>query len=283
MVTAKDLLRTDYVSVDVNDSISKLLGRLKLKKQHSAVVFDGKKYLGIIARRFLLISRINPKQMKVRNIIKHRSKARTPFFVPKLAPDTDLRKMAKLFATADTHMLPVIQKGKLIGIVSSHDLLKEVAKDYSGLACDELASMKAETATANDEIGKVMKIFNRKNIDHLPVVDKEGKLEGMITLSDLLMNPEFWGPTSGQHLSRAASHQKGKRSGYDGGEKTGMISLPVKNCMSRKTLCCTPPSTSIPEAVKMMDKNDVCNIILVKYNKPVGILTIKDLLKDYAK
>lgn len=282
MTTAQDLMRTDYVSIDINDTISQMLGKLNKAKQHSAVVFDGKKYLGVIARRYLLTSRIDPKKMKVANILKKRSKSKTPFYVPILKPETDIKEICRLMAAADTHMLPILQKDKLLGIVSSHDVVQEIAKAYKGLKCDELSNAELITAKENDPIGKVIGVFSYKDIDHLPIVDDQNKLTGMVAVSDLLENPQFWG-TSSQKIPRAASHQEGKKTGYQHGQFTSMINLPIKNCMSRKSICCTSPDTKIPEAIKIMEENNVCNIILVKYDKPVGILTIKDILVDYAK
>jgi CBS domain-containing protein len=281
MTTAQDLIRTDYVSVDINDTISQMLGKLKRAKQHSALVFDGKKYMGVIGRRYLLTSRINPAEMKVKNIIKKRSKAKIPFYVPELRPDTDIKEICRLMSTADTHVLPVLEKDRVLGIVSSHDVAKEIAQEYRSLASQELASIPI-TAKSNDEIYKAINIFSRQGIDHLPIVDEQNRLIGMVAMSDLLENPNFWG-MSAQKIPQAASHQKGKRTGYAHGEKTKMTSLPIENCMSRKSMCCTSPDTRIPEAVRIMDENKVCNIVLIKNNQPVGILTIKDLLVDYAK
>jgi len=282
MVTAQDLLRTDYASVDVKDTISKLLGKLARTRQHSAVVFDGKKYKGIVSRRFLLTSRINPKQMKVGNIIKHRSKSKISFYVPKLEPQTSLWRICKAFVASDTHMLPVMRGEKLLGVVNAHDVVKEIAPVYRGIACDELATPQPVVVREYDEIGKAIQLFNRRGIDHLPIVDKSDRLMGMITLSDLLQNPQFWGPTKRMHIP-ASNPRRGGRSGSGTGEKTQMIGLPVRNCMSRKGMCCTQPSTPIPEAIAKMDKNTVCNIILVRYDKPVGILTMSDIMRDYAK
>ncbi len=282
MTTAQDLMKKEFVSVDVNDTISQMIGKLNKTKEHSAVVFDGKKYLGIIARRYLLTSRIDPKKMKVANIVKKRSKTKTPFYVPTLELTTDIKEICRLMTAADTHMLPILQKDKLLGIVSSHDVVQEIAKAYKGLKCEELANIKLITAKENDQIGKVIGIFSYKDIDHLPIVDEQNKLTGMVAVSDLLENPQFWG-TFSQRIPRAASHQKGKKTGYQHGQFTSMINLPIKNCMSRKSICCTSPDTKIPEAIKIMEENNVCNIILVKYDKPVGILTIKDILVDYAK
>jgi len=219
--------------------------------------------------------------MKVGNIIKKRSKAKAQFFVPTLEPNTSLKEICQKMAAADTHLLPVLHKGNVIGIVSSHDVALEIAKEYAKITCAEFAS-KPITARPSDGIFKTIDILSKKDIDHLPIVDEQNRLIGMVAMSDLLENPNFWN-MSAQKISQAASHQQGKRTGYGHGEKTKMSSLPIENCMSRKPMCCTSPDTKIPEAVKLMDENNVCNIILVKNNQPVGIMTIKDLLMDYAK
>jgi predicted transcriptional regulator len=282
MVTAQDIMRTDYVSVDVKETIAQMIGKLRKTKQHSTLVFDKNKYLGMIARRYLLTSRIDPSVMKVGNVLKKRSKSKIAFFVPPLKPESDLKEICKKLATADTHMLPVIEKDKVIGIVSSHDVANEIMDGYKKLSCSELASMGAITLTYKDEIGKAINLFSKYGIDHLPVVDMQGRMMGMVMLSDLIENGEFW-DLEKQKISRAASHQKGGNSGYGRGEKTSMIALPIEDCMSTKSPCCTAPETKIPAAVELMDANDVCNVILTKDNKPVGILTIKDILIDYIK
>ena len=282
MVTAKELMRKDYVSIDVKDTISHMLGRMKKAKVHSAVVFDGKKYKGIAAKRFLLTSRIQPDKMKVGNITKKRSKSKITFFVPTLKLGTDIKEICRLMAAADTHMLPVIDKNKVVGVVSAHELVKEISTAYRGLACDELASMKVETASPDDQLMKIIQKMNRGGFDHVPLVDSQGKLTGMIAMADLIEKRQVWN-LKAQHISRAASHQKGSRSGYDHGEKENLLNLPARNCMTYKTTCCTAPNTKIPDAIKIMSRNNVCNIVLVKYDKPVGILTIKDILEDYAK
>ena len=282
MVTAKELMRKDYVSIDVKDTISHMLGRMKKAKVHSAVVFDGKKYKGIAAKRFLLTSRIQPDKMKVGNITKKRSKSKTTFFVPTLKLSTDVKEICRLMAAADTHMLPVIDKKKVVGVVSAHELVKEISAAYKGLACDELASMNVETASPDDQLMKIIQKMSRGGFDHVPLVDSQGKLTGMIAMADLLEKRQVWN-LKAQHIPRAASHQKGSRSGYDHGEKENLLNLPARNCMTYKTTCCTSPNTKIPDAIKIMTKNNVGNIVLVKYDKPVGILTIKDILEDYAK
>ena len=281
MVTAQDLLRKDYVSVDINDTISELIGALNKAKEHDALVFDGKKYLGVVAKRFLLTTRINPSEMKVANIIKKRSKSKTPFFVPILERDTDIKEICRLMATSDSHVLPVLEKDKVIGIVNAIDVVQEITQSYAKITCGEFSNF-VITVRPKDGLDTAIDIFSRKDIDHLPVVDEQNRLMGMIAMSDLLENPQFWS-VSAQKISQAASHQKGKKTGYQHGEKTSMLHLPVSNSLSRRQICSTSPETKIPDAVKRMVENDVCSIVLIKYDKPVGILTMRAILSDYAK
>lgn len=282
MPTAQDIMQTDYVSVDLKDTISSMLGKMRTKNTYYALVFEGTKYKGLIAKRFLLTSRIRPDIMKISNILKKRSKSKVPFFVPTIRPETELKEMCRLLATADTHILPVIKNNKVLGIVDSHDVVNHIADSYKSLECEELSSKEMVVATQNDQLMKAIQKMNRNDIDHLPIVDEKGKLAGMVTMADLLRDAQFW-DLHAQKISRAASHQKGKHKGYGTGEKESMLNLPLKNWMTTKTMCCTKPSTKIPEAVKMMKDSDVCNIILVQDSKPVGIMTIKNLLVDYAK
>ncbi len=281
MTTAQDLMRKDYISVDIKDTVSQLIGALKKTHEHYALVFDGKKYLGVVSKRFLLTSRIDPSKMKVGNVISKRSKSKSAFYVPELSPETDIKEICKLMGGVDSHLLPVMEKEKVLGVVQASDVVKEIAREYAKITCQRFSPILI-TAKATDGIYKAIDTFSRKSIDHLPIVDEKDELIGMVAMSDLLDNPQFWGSPA-MKISQAASHQPSKHTGYGQGEKTKMSGLPIKNLLSRRQICCTTPETKIPEAVSMMEAEGVCSIVLVKNNKPVGIFTLKDLLLDYAK
>jgi len=283
MTTAQDILSKNYARIDISDTIGKLIGTLKTSKQGAALVFDDGKYVGLIGKHFLANSRIDSQTMKVGNVVKHRSKAKTPFFVPTLSGEDSLAKVSKLMIGAATNVLPVLDgKKKVIGVVHARDILLATASEYKGITCDKLGSMKPITCGPEDPVNKAVTALNKYGIDHLPVVSKDGTLLGMIGMSDLLANEQIWN-SDAQKISQAASHQGGKRSGYNSGEKNSLLSLPVKNFMSKKTMCCTKADTTIPNAIEQMCDAGVCSIVLVKNNKPVGILTAGDVLKDYAK
>src|SRR3989344_1273671 len=69
MVSVSELMNVDFPRVDVNDSFSELLGVMRKWKRHWAVVMDGKKYVGMVDKKWLRRSRIDVEKMKVRHCV----------------------------------------------------------------------------------------------------------------------------------------------------------------------------------------------------------------------
>ena len=65
------LIKKRFVSVDKKDTVSKLIGQLKLKKEKAALVFDKKKFLGVADTHLLVRTKQDPAELKVGKIINH--------------------------------------------------------------------------------------------------------------------------------------------------------------------------------------------------------------------
>ena len=83
--------------------------------------------------------------------------------------------------------IPVVDKnGKLMGIVTNRDLRfeKTASKPVSKIMTVE------DLITANAEVGlkEAEEILQEHKIEKLPIVDKDGKLSGLITYKDILKN-----------------------------------------------------------------------------------------------
>lgn len=287
MAQANELMRADFIVADINDTVAELIGQMERHKQGEAVVFDGTTYRGMASKKWLLSSRIDPATMKLKNIISHRSKGKSQFFVPMLEPDTDITEIARLLSTADVHALPVIaqqnKKDKVVGIVTAMDVVGELRGSYAKVKANELGTMKLVTVQEDDELGKAMNLMNMKNVGHIVVVDSTGKLVGILSVSDVVMDVHAQ-PRSTMHISKAASHQQGKHTGFGTGEKTDPLKLPVHNILTHVPNCCTAaPEDKISTVIDAMVDQNVSTAVLVKNDVPVGILTVKDILDDYAK
>ncbi|MFH1835581.1 MAG: CBS domain-containing protein, partial [Methanobacteriota archaeon] len=73
--------------------------------------------------------------------------------------------------------------GKLCGIVTSWDITKAIAEKKKKLS--EFMTRKVITSLADDPLDLATRKIEKHEINSTPVVDKEGRLIGIITLSDI--------------------------------------------------------------------------------------------------
>lgn len=103
----------------------------------------------------------------------------------------------KLLKQNNISMLPVMKKGKLVGIVTDRDLKRASASDATTLEVHELLFLITkikvkEIMTENPvtipfdfTVEEAAEVLLEHNISGAPVVDRDGKLVGTITKNDL--------------------------------------------------------------------------------------------------
>ncbi len=272
---AEELLIKDYPKLDENCTISEFIGLMIKTKDNYAFIFSEKKYLGYADKKSLMKYRVDVDVMKVKKIVVK---------VPKLNPESDELEMAKLFSTSDAKALPVFEKEKFIGVVKAKDLVYALKDYYKKANADEMMSNQLLVLNEDDEIGYALSHMKEKNVHRAPVVDDKNDLSGIISLIDLFTDYYLVSRSKGIRLSRAASHQKGKRGGFGIGEKQNLLKLPLKNIMTNYSeCCCCSRKTNISEVIELMKKDNVSSVVIVEKSKPVGIITFKDVLTDFAK
>lgn len=111
--------------------------------------------------------------------------------------DDSYNTAAKLFRTRVISMLPVFKKRELVGIITDGDIKKSTPSDATTLDKFEmpslLDSLKIESIMStpvliirNDQTVDEAAVTMLKNgISGMPVIDSAGKLEGIITKSDI--------------------------------------------------------------------------------------------------
>lgn len=90
------------------------------------------------------------------------------------------------------HHVPVLERGKLVGIISTSDLLRHASSGAEMSAQDE--DIKAQdvmetslvTLRPRDPLLRAARLLATEQFSSLPVVDGEGELIGMLTIRDLL-------------------------------------------------------------------------------------------------
>lgn len=99
-----------------------------------------------------------------------------------VTPDMTVKDVVDLINKTGYNGFPVVQDGKVVGIVTARDLLLQ---DPSRKV-REVMSKRVLVTTPDAKISDVARIMFRSGISRLPVVDRENKLIGIITNMDVL-------------------------------------------------------------------------------------------------
>jgi IMP dehydrogenase len=82
--------------------------------------------------------------------------------------------------------LPVVEEGELVGIITKTDITTREGEKVRDIMTKDVITAK-ETAS----IEEIMSLMIENNIDRVPIVNKEGKLVGIVTISDLLARKKY--------------------------------------------------------------------------------------------
>jgi CBS domain-containing protein len=136
MKTVKDILGakgSKVYSISPDATVYEALNRMAEKNVGSMLVFEGKDLVGLISerdysRKTILKGRFS-KDTAVREIM--------TTSVVSVHPDDDIEECMELFTDKRVRHLPVIEKGKVVGIVSIGDIVKSII-DYKEFIIEEL-------------------------------------------------------------------------------------------------------------------------------------------------
>jgi acetoin utilization protein AcuB len=125
-----------------------------------------------------------------------------------ITPDTSLHEAHRLMTEKGIRRLPVVDHGKVVGIVTLGDVRSAEPSTASTLSVWEMNNLLAklkvaeimtrEPVTISQEatISTVAEIMLERKFSGLPVVDERGKLVGIITESDIFrLVVREWGRT----------------------------------------------------------------------------------------
>jgi CBS domain-containing protein len=95
----------------------------------------------------------------------------------------------RMMAERGVGALPVLDEGRLAGIVSERDYARKVILLGRGSAdtpVSQIMSAPVVTVGPDDPVRRCMRIMTDKRIRHLPVVDPGGTMVGVISIGDLV-------------------------------------------------------------------------------------------------
>ncbi len=266
-MNVQDIVSKDYIKVDINDTLSKFIGKAIKHEDDDALIFDKKDFKGVLKRQWLLQSNIDSSKTKVKKFLAH---------VSTLKPDTDLKKAAELMYNSDSRILPVKDNGKVIGVVKSIDMMKLIKGD---LKARQVGTMKEILVDINARYGDVLNLMKENKIGRVPITENK-QLVGIVTLKQWMkkyvmrpINNDFGVKMTGTKVKTGTREFK---------ELKNVLDLPIQDMMRISDLVTADPDASVTEISKMMTRKQVPSVVLVKNNKPVGLITIRDMLRFFV-
>jgi len=113
-----------------------------------------------------------------------------------ILPDDNLNTVNKLINGEGLDHIPVVEEGRLLGVISKSDLTSRYLKIMEkGNNCDqsmeeinaaEIMNTEPVTVFVSDGLDKVMEVYLSKDVQTLIVVDEKNSLQGLITSFGLL-------------------------------------------------------------------------------------------------
>ena len=124
--------------------------------------------------------------------------------------DSQLRRIIEIFSHAKFHHLLVMDRGRLCGVISDRDVLKasspflhtrsEEPRDLATLnrKAHQIMHRHPVTTQRNVSVEAAMRLLLQKDVSSLPVLSPDGKVEGIVTLRDLIQAHLKEQPTADQ-------------------------------------------------------------------------------------
>ena len=259
-IFAKDVYAKGFKSVKETDTLSRCLEIFETEAPAVLAVLNDKgKYEGIISRRAIFRSRLDPTTVKVKNLMKA---------APPVTFEMSLFKVAKLMIESGLRQLPVFEKDKLLGFITDEGIIHAaVMQEWGNTKIESIMTKAPHTLETNRSVGAVLSAMREYGISHVPIMES-GKLVGMISIQDILNNI-YW-------------PQRHQTTGDIVGEKIETLSVPAKGIM-HNPVTTVEPQTSLRDAEKTMHDHNISCLAITSGDRLVGVATKLDFLEPISQ
>ena len=245
-----EIMVSSISSLAPEDTVAKAYSLMMDRSIHQVPVAEDGRYVGMVFAKQLMASSAQTTS-KLKGFIVNTSA---------LGPDDDVEDAARLVIGSGNRALPVVEKGKLVGILSETDIAQTA--DFGGATVDEVMSgaiVIEEDTPLSDAVSKM----RRYNISRLPVINEKGVLRGVMNILDAASI--IAAPTERTSKSAAITGNKARVKG----------DVKVKDIARRAVS--VERGTRLNDLADNFKKSD--EIVVVGDGRPMGIVTPKDALE----
>lgn len=255
----RDVMSRDPVTASPDDTLGDVLGKMKQHDIHEVPIVRGKEVVGIVTMTGIMRRKAIPPTTNAITVAQS---------APEVSPAEDLPTVAERMLKGGFRALPVLEKRRLVGIVSRTDLVRGIANlaEFADIVVSTVSTPHPQTVRENDSVELAIRLMQSLGERTVPVVDANGRLVGVVGHKD---------------VSALFARPKSKaRSGEAVGERE-RLALEVKGVM-RYPVVTVGPEATVDRVADLMIRHDISSVVVAEKDQPTGIVTKLDLVELVA-
>jgi len=268
-------MTTDVVHVEIPGNRDDVLKILKRTGISGVPVIKNKKIVGIITRKDLLRK---PEETQLGLLM-------TPKPVV-IDPDMDMREAAGMLVSRRIRRLPVVEDGRLIGLLSVADVIAALAQLKIKEEIKDKYTSKSFALWEETPLPVVGRVMEISGVDAIPILDAENRLQGIISERDLIRNSSIEDSVGVSDFSNGTDDDEWTwesiRDNHTisfGISKVQLPNRPVKLAMV-KNVVAVPQNAEVSECALKMRRARVDQLPVVNGDKKlVAMLYDRDLIR----
>jgi len=272
---AEQVANQDHITVSEGQSVSEVKNLMEEEGRRAVPVVDGKgKLKGAIGYRDLIRHmQFNPQSTKLEKVI-HQP--------PEFDRNDSLIELAELRINSGRKMMVNTSSNKLQSVMGDDEFLEALqnVEEMEDVSTERIATREVIESFEEDSIEQVRHKMLDENISRIPILNKSGKLTGIVRSVDLLK-------AIVERERMASGGTAGSRDGSEvkiagGGEKESFSDIPVTEIMKR-TVNQSENHLPAVKALEQMEEHGTGETLFVDDGYPEALVSLKDFIQQLAK
>ena len=265
------IVKKDFVMVDADQMLSSVIGKLINLGHRSAVIMRKDKYIGVLDKKKLFATGIDPSMTKVDSFATK---------VELMSSESNLLNVIKQLFESNCDILPVGEGKKIIGVVDglSAVQLGLQLKEASQVGFKSVKLLKSNKIGKDDHISAAIEMMYETGADNLPVFDKSS-IFGVLSIHDLLKKYLVWTP----NRETSKKFTKEMNAGVVTPNRMKFGSLPVQSFSTNENYVTILDKVSLKDALNVMQTKNVTSLVVMDGNDFAGLFTLRELLRKFSE
>jgi len=177
-----------------------------------------------------------------------------------------LPTILELMVLKNVGVVPVVMEdGSIWGIITEHDLVRELVEKKVGVKVAEVMTREVITIESGATIKEAAQRMVKYGIRRLPIIEEDGSIWGLVTAKDIV---KFFGSHDVFRYIEGASMEEALRT-------------PVK-VVATPGYYAIPPDADVGDAATLMAEKGTSSLLVVEDGQLRGIITERDILYAVA-